>query len=333
MAYDTFKVLIVDDDPTVLRLYGHTLSKQHYEVITASNGQEALQKVFAEEPDVVLLDIMMPKVDGYQVCNQLRNAPRTADLPILMLTGLSGVSARRKAFEIGADDFVTKGEPLDHLDGRIKMLIKQRILAHTRSWLADLHGSVSIDYALRSRLAGGRSVAVCFIDLNDLSRYNDLAGYDAGDRILWTLARILREQVRDRGQGDHIGYLGGDNFVALTSPESATAFGESVAAAYEAALSQMRTGLEDGTELPALTIGIVALPAGQKTHPGRIIQAGGELVRRLQSESGGGMRVVQIGIPVSTDDGLAAQRSTPPGERKRSESRLGVDQLVHGQGV
>jgi diguanylate cyclase (GGDEF)-like protein len=297
MAYDTFKVLIVDDDPVVLKMYGQTLSRQHYEVITASTGLEALRKVYAEGPDIVLLDIMMPEMDGYQVCTQLRRAPRTADLPILMLTALSGVAARKKAFEIGADDFVTKGEPLDHLDGRIKMLIKQRILAHTRSWLADLHGSVSIDYTLRATIAAGQPLAVCFLDLRDLGRYNELAGYDAGDRILWALARILCKQVRDREQGDHIGYRGGDDFIALISQESALEFGESVAAAYEMDLAQMRVGSGEPMELPELAIGIVVVPAGQKIHPGRIMQAGEKLVRAIQAEFGGGVRVVQIGAP------------------------------------
>jgi diguanylate cyclase (GGDEF)-like protein len=297
MAYDTFKVLIVDDDSLVLRMYEQALTKQHYEVITAESGPEALATVLQDEPDVILLDIMMPKVDGFEVCRQLRGAPRTADIPILMLTSLSGVSARREAFEIGADDFLTKGEPLEHLDGRIKMAIKQRILAHTRSWLADLHGNVSIDYTLRARLSSGQSLAVCFVDLHGLSSYNESAGYDAGDRLLWTLARILRDQVESQGEGDYIGYLGGDNFIVLTSPESVREFGEAAIAAYEAAQVQMPAGLGENTGFPDLTIGIVVVPTDQRTHPGRIMQAGKNLVRTLQAESSGSMRLIQISAP------------------------------------
>jgi len=295
MAYDTFKVLIVDDDPMVLQLYGQTLAKQHYEVITADSGPEALVMVLQEEPDVVLLDIQMPNVDGFEVCRQLRGGPRTADIPILMLTSLSGVSARRKAFEIGADDFVTKGEPLEHLDGRIKMMIKQRILAHTCSWLADLHGSVSIDYALRARLASGQSLAVCFIDLRGLSCYNESAGYDAGDRILWTLARILRDQVESRGQADYVGYRGQDDFVILTTPDAAEEMGRAITEAYQAAGSQVRTGYAGAADLPELSVAIVMVDAGQVMHPGQINQLGQNLLRELREQPTKEMQMVQIG--------------------------------------
>ena len=333
MAYDTFKVLIVDDDPMALKLYGQTLSKHHYEVVTAGSGPEALEIVLREEPDVVLLDIMMPKVDGYQVCSQLRSSPRTTDIPILMLTSLTGVDARRKAFEIGADDFVTKGEPLDHLDGRIKMLIKQRILAHTRSWLADLHGSVSLDHALRARLSAGYPLAVCFVDLRDLGRYNESAGYDAGDRILWTLARILRDQVQNRGTGDYVGYRGQDDFLILSTPESVEDLARNTLEAYAAAADQVRLGYAGGAEVPGLSIGVVIVNAGQVMHPGQVNGAGQDLLAALRAEPGDGLRVVRlgpVGVESVSSSELPAARASEPAPTR---SWLGVDRLINRQGV
>jgi len=328
MAYDTFKVLIVDDDPMVLQLYGQTLAKQHYEVITAASGPEALVMVLQDEPDVVLLDIQMPKVDGYQVCKQLRSGPRTADIPILMLTSLSGVTARRKAFEIGAADFVTKGEPLEHLDGRIKMMIKQRILAHTRSWLADLHGSVSIDYALRARLSSGQSLAVLFVDLRGLACYNESAGYDAGDRILWTLARILRDQVESRGQGDYVGYRGQDDFVILTTPAAAEKMGKAIAEAYQAAGSQVRIGYAGGADLPELSIAIVMVNAGQLMHPGQINQLGQNLLKELRRESAKRMQIVRVGAAGIESIAPAESETAGVTQPSQKEEWPVVDRLV-----
>jgi len=329
MAYDTFKVLIVDDDPVVLKLYGQILSKQHYEVITASSGEEGLDKAFREEPDVLLLDIMMPKMDGYQVCRRLRAVPRTADLPILILTGLSGVSARQKAHEIGADDFVTKGEPAEHLDGRIKMLIKQRILAHSRSWLADLHGNISVDHALRSRLAASQPLAVCFLDLNGLSTYNELAGYDAGDRVLWTLACILRDHVWNSGEGDHVGYCGQDGFLILTAVERAERLGQSLLEAYRSAESRMSYGFSGDAAIPGLTIGIVCIESGVLVHPAKVNRIGWELVRGLQSEPGSRIGMVRAGVSETRSN-----RSPEPSTAAHSPSArdlAGIGNLFQGQ--
>ena len=325
MAYDTFKVLIVDDDPVVPKLYAQILSRQHYEVITASSGEEGLERAFGEEPDVLLLDIMMPKMDGYEVCRRLRAAPRTADLPILILTGLSGVSARQKAREIGADDFVTKGEPAEHLDGRIKMLIKQRILAHSRSWLADLHGNVSVDHALRSRLAASQPFAICFLDLNGMSTYNDLAGYYAGDRVLWTVARILRDHVWTGGEGDHVGYLGNDGFLVLTSPERAERLGQSILDAYALVVSELGDGLTGGAAIPGLTIGIVCIDSGILVHPAEVNRMGWELVRGLQSESGS--RIGLVRASVSETESIRSPESPAAAQLPSARNSIGVDNL------
>lgn len=289
MAYDTFKVLIIDDDDDTLKLYGLALGRQHYEILEAHSGQEGLEYAFREDPDVVLLDLMMPGMDGYEVCRRLRSAPKTADLPILILTNLSGASARQKAHELGADDFITKGEPLTYLDGRIKMLIKQRILSHTRSWLADLPGSVTADYILRARLAAGQPTAVCHLDIQGLGSFNERAGYEAGDRLLWTLARLLRDHMVQNAHGDFVAYCGQDDFILIMDPARAPAVVQSLVESYAKAVRRWADGMSLSVNIPEL-YGAVTILGGSPAHPAAVYQNLARIQRELKQRCNGNVR-------------------------------------------
>jgi len=268
--------------------------KHHYETVEAASGKEGLEQAFREQPDVILLDIMMPGVDGYQVCSALRANPRTADLVILMLTNLSGVSAREKALEVGADDFITKGEPLGHLDGRIKTLIKQRILARAHSWLADLDGSVATDNVLRARLASGSPSAICYLDLNGLGAFDERAGYEAGERVLWQLARILRDQVRSEDGADYVGYYGADDFVVLTTPDRGEALARSIVEAFDRVAREWSGWTQPGEGVPSLSAGVVVVEGGHPVHPGQVSQLGRTLLRQAKAEVKSAVRVGRL---------------------------------------
>src|SRR3712207_849000 len=100
-------ILVVDDTPQNIKLLDAVLTPRGYTVLAASSGQEALQQVMQERPDLILLDIVMPEVDGYEVCRRLREDPSTHMLPVIMITA-SGEREKVKAIEAGADDFITK---------------------------------------------------------------------------------------------------------------------------------------------------------------------------------------------------------------------------------
>jgi CheY-like chemotaxis protein len=112
MAY---KILVVDDEPTIVRLMEFILARQGHEMIVAVNGEEALQKIKAHQPDLVLLDIMMPRIDGYEVAQKLRADPQTADLPIIMLSAKAQDEDIRRGVEVGVDEYITKPFTPDHL--------------------------------------------------------------------------------------------------------------------------------------------------------------------------------------------------------------------------
>ena len=120
------KILVVDDTPQNVKLLGDLLSVKGYQVCTAANGDEALAQVAKEKPDLVLLDVMMPGMSGYDVCRKLRSEPETALLPVVMCTSLDPHQERVKGIEAGADDFVAK--PFDRDELRARMRAGERIV-------------------------------------------------------------------------------------------------------------------------------------------------------------------------------------------------------------
>ncbi|MBX3014616.1 MAG: response regulator [Caldilineaceae bacterium] len=117
------KILVIEDDPMILKLIFQTLQRSGYEVITAMNGSEGLRIAQENHPNLVVLDISLPGLDGYQVCQQLRSAPATASLPIIMVTAMSRPADQRRGFELGADDYLPKPFLLADLVTRVQSLL------------------------------------------------------------------------------------------------------------------------------------------------------------------------------------------------------------------
>jgi CheY-like chemotaxis protein len=117
------KILIVDDDLDTLRLVGMMLQKQGYQIVAASNGQQGLDLALAEIPSLILLDVMMPQMDGYEVARHLRGNPKTVDIPILMFTAKSQLDDKVTGFEAGADDYLTKPTHPTELQAHVKALL------------------------------------------------------------------------------------------------------------------------------------------------------------------------------------------------------------------
>src|SRR5213076_2354637 len=120
----TARVLVVDDVELNVKLLEAKLSSEYFEVIAADNGPTALELAESELPDIILLDIMMPRMDGFEVCRRLKANPRTADIPVVMVTALSDVADRLRGLESGADEFLTKPVNDTALFARVRSLVR-----------------------------------------------------------------------------------------------------------------------------------------------------------------------------------------------------------------
>lgn len=146
----TARVLIVDDIPTNVRLLEARLSAEYYEVVTASSGAEALAVCERQDVDIVLLDVMMPEMDGFEVCRRLKSNPRTHHLPVLMITALDQPSDRVRGLEVGADDFLTK--PVDDMQlmARVKSLVRLKSLTDELRARAVTGQQIAIEDTMRA---------------------------------------------------------------------------------------------------------------------------------------------------------------------------------------
>jgi DNA-binding response OmpR family regulator len=120
------KILIIEDDPATLRLVDYSLKQEGYEIISASNGLEGIRKALGESPDLVILDVMLPGLDGFEICYRLRAEPATAKLPILMFSAKAQEIDKETGIRVGADDYLTKpSAPADIISHVAKLLAKK----------------------------------------------------------------------------------------------------------------------------------------------------------------------------------------------------------------
>ncbi len=216
------KVLVVDDDPVLLRMVKTFLENASgdYEVLTADSGEEALRLAKEEVPDLILLDLMMPGMDGIEVCERLRTSRMTYLIPVIMLTASASQVHRLDALRTGVDDYISKPFDPEELEARIEGLIRRIRLSRASNPLTGLPGNLTIEQEITKRLQRGEAMACCYIDLDNFKAYNDKYGFEKGDECIVLVAEILIKAAEEiGGPDDFIGHIGGDDFVYITSPD------------------------------------------------------------------------------------------------------------------
>jgi diguanylate cyclase (GGDEF)-like protein len=215
-------VLVVDDDPDVARFVEVNLRSAGYEVLVASNGEEALERAVALRPDLVLLDVMMPKLDGFEVAQRLRRDSRTSSSSIIMLTAKALSSDKVLGLSSGADDYIIK--PFDPVEllARVKGTLRRAREMRALSPLTGLPGNIRVQEEIRRRVAEDISFALLYADLDHFKAYNDHYGFVRGDRAIQAVARLATEVVHDLvGPEGFVGHVGGDDFLLIVPPELA----------------------------------------------------------------------------------------------------------------
>lgn len=211
------KILIIDDDVDTLRLVGLMLQRQGYQITAASNGEQGLAKAFDERPDLILLDVMMPDMDGYEVARRLRKNPATVSIPILMFTAKTQLDDKVAGFEVGADDYLTKPTHPTELQAHVKALLARSATKDTGDLVTALHehsgyiiGVLSARGGLGvSTLAANLAAAIFSrvqsdVILAEFTPGQGTLGMDLGapnqkgltDVLYGTLAEVTREKVQ-----------------------------------------------------------------------------------------------------------------------------------------
>ena len=229
------RILIADDVPDLLEALKETLERAGFAVEAVGDGASALTAIRADPPDIAVLDLRMPNMTGFEVCRALRDDPLLENLPVVILSGSGSRESKVEGLDLGADDFITKPVDVRELLARIRMILKRTRQGLDANPLTRLPGNLSIESRVDRALAEKKPLAVLYVDLNQFKAYNDAYGYDAGDRVLKTLARVLVDQLAG-GPVDFVGHIGGDDFIALSTPDRMEEAARRICAAFDAAV-------------------------------------------------------------------------------------------------
>jgi diguanylate cyclase (GGDEF)-like protein len=223
------RILVVDDDPDILQVVRINLELEGYEVATAEDGREAVDKATADPPQLILLDIMMPKMDGLTALRRIRAHSSSGNTSIILLTARGLPEDRVKGLELGADDYITKPFDINELVARVKAVLRRTQAARDLSPLTGLPGNFRIGQEIELRVSSRGSFALVHCDLDNFKAFNDHYGFMRGDEVIRFCARCLREAAVAVGEESaFIGHIGGDDFVALIKAENAEDFCKTV---------------------------------------------------------------------------------------------------------
>ncbi len=228
-------LLVVDDDPFIARLLEIELKAAGYDVRVASDGMMAMETAQERSPDLVLADVMMPNMDGFELTRRLRQDPRTASVSIIMLTARGLSADKLEGFAIGADDYIVKPFDTPELLARIRGVLRRSRDMRAQSPLTGLPGNVRIEEAIDARVEQGVPFAILYADLDNFKAFNDHYGFSRGDEAIQATARMLDEVARELSDGaGFVGHVGGDDFVLVVPPECAETVAQAVVDRFDA---------------------------------------------------------------------------------------------------
>ncbi len=286
-------VLVADDDPDLRDILRSILQPNGFRVLEASDGAVALETTKAERPDLLILDYMMPRMDGPHVCQFLKHDLLLRHVPIIMLTGRGDTSDKVYGMEAGADDYLVKPFEPQELLARVRTVLRRTTQELEANPLTKLPGNISIHKELETRLATRVPLAVCYCDLNQFKAFNDHYGFERGDRVIIRTASILLAAAAScGGASDFIGHIGGDDFVLVTTPERAEPICEEVIRQFDAMAPSLydeadrqqgyimhmdRSGKLSKVGLLSIAIAVVSSDNHDLRHMGQIAKLGAEL--------------------------------------------------------
>jgi diguanylate cyclase (GGDEF)-like protein len=309
-AYDPFdsslaappRVLIADDDAYIRQLLELTLEEGGYEVISAINGHELVKLAQQRAPHLILVDLMMPEMDGYEAIRQMRNDTRTAHIPMLILTARTRTDDLVTGFETGADDYIPKPFDIPELLARVKSHLRRAARQPVLNPLSGLPGSTLIAQEIRHRLENNERFALLYADLDSFKTFNDTYGFSRGDRAILMLAAIVQRVIITQGNpDDFIGHIGGDDFAVISTPDRVEQLCRDIISAFEHEIAELyhpddwRRGYLSGVDrygvlrrfkLMSISIGVVTTQRRSFTSEEEMAQVAAEMKRYAKAQNG-----------------------------------------------
>lgn len=293
------RILVVEDDFDISGMLQLYFKNQGYEVYVAPRGGVALEMTRQNMPNVIVLDIMLPDIDGYEVCRQLRTNLRTSHIPIIFLTQKDERNDKIQGLELGADDYITKPFDLEELRLRVRNTLKSAEVASLTSPSTGLASGRLIEQQLRE-LMHKQDWGVLYIGINGLGAFNEVYGFVAGEEVLRFTGMLLNDVIDEMGTADDfIGHIGGDNFIIITRKELvnplrteiARRFDENVGTHYDF-MTRMQgylvikddDGKEEHVPLMTLQIGALTVEDGPFTDIREITEAAAEVRRQARNK-------------------------------------------------
>ena len=226
-------ILIVEDEAPLAHMLGSTLAAEGYAPTIAYTGEDAIDFALREQPQLILLDLMLPGIDGFDVVSAIRANARTTHIPVMVLTARHDISVKMRAFASKVDDYMTKPFNGEELVARIRTQLRH-LRETLLSPLTGLPSGLRVEHAIAEQLRSPRPWAILYLDLDHFKAYNDVYGPLRGNDLIRLLGRVTSESQRAEGNAsDFLGHIGGDDFILITTPDRMEPVSRSIIAAWD----------------------------------------------------------------------------------------------------
>ncbi|KXK12793.1 MAG: response regulator receiver protein [Chloroflexi bacterium OLB14] len=222
----TSKILIVEDDPDVAEMLTAYFRSQEYDVSTVNWGEDGVRSAQQTPPDLAILDIRLPDIDGYEVAHRLRTDRRTADIPIIFLTEKRDRPDKLHGLEIGADDYITKPFDIQELRLRVRNALNRVSQGSLTNPVTGLPEGALVDEKLSEVISKDTS-ALLFVSVNNMDSFREAYGFVASDDVLRAISLMISNTLREFSHADDfLGHLSATDFILLLPPSNMTNLSE-----------------------------------------------------------------------------------------------------------
>lgn len=290
------KIVVAEDDDAIAHMVSMVLGDAGFLCLRASDGEEALNLVRLHTPDLLVLDVMMPRLEGTEVARRIKGDVVLSKTPILMLTALAAVDNKLEGYAAGADAYMTKPFDLREFSAQAKALIRASTRERGRNPTTNLPGSGAVDDQIDAALTEKRDASVVCFEVREFGAYTDEVGFPRAEMMVASLGALMLEQVRSLPQEQvFLGHLGGTDFIAVVPREVAERLVDDVLARFEGSYREWL--LPDSANAPAraltMSAAVVNLDGLRRNDGGVVSDRIGIAMKAAKEKKGSGYVIWQ----------------------------------------